>query len=174
MVEHRGAKGREGSKRREVAWRALRRGVGSAPWCTLDREIRRPTMILLYLLVPTVYLVAALFEWQRLAHPGETRPTHVRAIARWLPAVALSGHAVLVASAISTGAGLDLSLVNATSAVAGLTALFAWAGGLAGTLPGAAAVALPVAALAAPLPALLPNPHQFSAGDEPWAALHIA
>ena len=131
-------------------------------------------MILLYLLVPTAYLVAALFEWQRLAHPDATRPSHVRAIARWLPIVALSGHVVLVANAISTGAGLDLSLVNATSAVAGLTALFAWAGGLTGALPGAAAVALPVAALAAPLPALLPNPHQFSAGADPWAALHIA
>jgi ABC-type uncharacterized transport system permease subunit len=130
-------------------------------------------MILLYLLVPTAYLVAALFEWQRLAHPGALQPSHASTVSRWLPIVALTGHAILVASAVFTSDGLDLSLVNATSAVAGLAALFAWAGGFAGALPGVAAVALPVAALAAPLPALLPNPHRFSAGDEPWAALHI-
>ena len=132
-------------------------------------------MILLYLLVPTAYLIAALFEWQRLAHPGTPQSSsHAGNLSRWLAVFALAGHAVLVAGAVSTGAGLDLSLANATSAVAGLVALFAWSGALAGALPGAAAVALPVAALAVPLPALLPNPHQFSAGDEPLAALHIS
>jgi ABC-type uncharacterized transport system permease subunit len=131
-------------------------------------------MILLYLLVPAAYLVAALPEWQKLAHPALPRPSAARAIARWVPAFALAGHAVLVASTVFARDGLDLSLVNATSAVAGLAALFAWAVGLGGALPGVAAVTLPVAAVAAPLPALLPNPHRFSFADEPWAAVHIA
>ena len=131
-------------------------------------------MILLYLLVPTAYLVAALFEWQRLAYTGTPQPSYAGAASRWLPFVALTGHAILVANAVFTRDGVDLSLVNGTSAVAGLAALFAWAGGLAGALPGVSAVTLPVAALAAPLPALLPNPHRFSAGDESLAALHIA
>jgi ABC-type uncharacterized transport system permease subunit len=130
-------------------------------------------MILLYLFVPTAYLVAALFEWQRLAHPAALQPSPAGTVSRWFPAVALTGHAILVVNAVFTSDGVDLSLVNATSAVAGLAALFAWTGALGGALPGAAAVALPVAALAAPLPALMPNPHRFSAGDEPLAALHI-
>jgi len=131
-------------------------------------------MILLYLLVPTAYLVAALFEWQRVAHPGTSQPaTPVTAVFRWLPVVAFAGHAILVANAVFTSDGVDLSLVNGTSAVAGLAAFFAWAGGLTGALPGVSAITLPVAALAAPLPALLPNPHRFSAGDPPLAALHI-
>jgi ABC-type uncharacterized transport system permease subunit len=130
--------------------------------------------ILLYLLVPTAYLTAAMFEWKRLA-PGLHAPApHGGAIAGWLAAGALAGHALLVVGAVFTREGLDMSLVNALSAVAGLTALIAWIGKLARTLPGVAAVALPVAAIAALLPALFPNPHRFSFVDEPWAALHIA
>ncbi len=97
------------------------------------------------------------------------------AIAPWLPAGALIGHAVLVTHAVVTAAGLDLSLVNAVSAVAGLTALFAWIGSLGGALPGVSRPwRCPVAAVAALLPLLLANPHRFSFTDEPWAALHIA
>jgi ABC-type uncharacterized transport system permease subunit len=88
--------------------------------------------------------------------------------------LAVIGHAVLVVSAVFARDGLDLSLVNATSAVAGLAALFAWSARLSDALPGVAAVTLPVAAVAAPLPALLPNPHRFSFADQPLAAVHIA
>jgi ABC-type uncharacterized transport system permease subunit len=131
-------------------------------------------MILLYLLVPAAYLAAAALEWRRLA-PGAAAPSErVALLARWLAALALAGHAVLVDGAVVTPEGLDVSLANALSAVAGLTALFAWAGSLARALPGVAAVALPVAAIGAPLPGLFPNPHRFSLADEPWAALHIA
>src|SRR5215831_14890416 len=131
-------------------------------------------MILLYLLVPAAYLVAAWPEWQRLAQPASPQSPGVVALSRWMPAFALTGHAVLVASTVFTREGLDLSLVNATSAVAGAAALFAWMVGLGGALPGVSAITLPVAALATPLPALLPNPHPFSFADGPLAALHIA
>jgi len=93
---------------------------------------------------------------------------------RMLTACALIGHAFLVSSAIVTVAGLDLSLANALSAVAGMTALFAWLGSLTRSLPGVVVVALPVAALASWLPFLFANPHRFSFTEEPWAALHIA
>src|SRR5262249_46021778 len=157
-------------RRSEGPRRAVR-----ARWCTLSREIRRQTMILLYLLVPTAYLFAALFEWQRLAHPTTPQSSaNAGKLSRWLAVFALAGHAVLLASAVPTGNGLDLSLANSTWAVGGLVAFSAWSAALAGALPGPAAVALPVAALAVPLPALLPNPHRFSAGDDPWAALHIS
>ncbi len=131
-------------------------------------------MILLYLLVPAAYLTAAFLEWGRLA-PGGVAPSERSAVtARWLAALALAGHAVLVDGAVVKPAGFDVSFANALSAVAGLTALFAWVGTLARAMPGILAVALPVAAIGAPLPALFPNPHEVSFPDEPFALLHIA
>jgi ABC-type uncharacterized transport system permease subunit len=131
-------------------------------------------MILLYASVAAAYLAAAWIEWQRLSQPASPESTPVAAISRWLPPLAIAGHAILVLQAIFTDQGLDLSLANALSAVAGLTALFAWLGRLSGTLPGVAAAALPVAAAGVLLPAAFPNPHRFSFSAEPWAALHIA
>ena len=131
-------------------------------------------MILLYASVAAAYLAAAWIEWRRLSQPASPESTPVATISRWLPLLAIAGHAILVLQAIFTDQGLDLSLANALSAVAGLTALFAWLGRLSGTLPGVAAGALPVAAAGVLLPAAFPNPHRFSFTAEPWAALHIA
>jgi ABC-type uncharacterized transport system permease subunit len=131
-------------------------------------------MILLYLPVSAAYLAAAWLEWQRLVQPATTEVQRRVAIAPWLTACALIGHAFLIIDAIVATDGLDLSLANALSAVAGLTALFAWLGALTRSLPGVAVVAQPVAALAVWLPLLLANPHRFSFNEEPWAALHIA
>ena len=83
-------------------------------------------------------------------------------------------HAIALASAIATPQGFDISLANAVSLVAALCVLVAWATGFLRTLPGSAAIVLPVAALAALLPALVTNPHRFPYAGEPWAAAHIA
>jgi ABC-type uncharacterized transport system permease subunit len=131
-------------------------------------------MILLYLPVSAAYLASAWLEWQRLVQPAKTEVHRRVAIAPWLTACALIGHAFLASGTIVAVDGLDLSLANALSAVAGLTALFAWLGSLTRSLPGVAVVALPVAALASWLPLLFANPHRFSFTEEPWAALHIA
>jgi ABC-type uncharacterized transport system permease subunit len=130
-------------------------------------------MILLYPAVVAAYLAATWLEWRQLAQ-GPEPASPATAIARWLPALALAGHAVLVSSVVFAGGGVDLSLANALSAVAGLIAVFAWLGARAGTLPGIAVIALPVAAAAVLLPLLFANPHRMSISDEPWAALHIA
>lgn len=131
-------------------------------------------MILLYPPVVAAYLAAAWFEWRQLAHPTESTSPPAAAFARWLPVLALAGHSILISRAVFTGGGLDLSLANALSAVAGLTALFAWLGAWSLALPGVMAIALPVAAVAVLLPLSFANPHRFSLADEPWAALHIA
>lgn len=131
-------------------------------------------MILLYPAVFAAYLAAAWLEWRQIAQAHERAAPAAGATARWLPAIALAGHAVLVSSVVFAGGALDLSLANALSAVAGLIALFAWLGSRSGALPGVAVVALPVAAIAAVLPLLFANPHRMSFADEPWAALHIA
>ncbi len=130
-------------------------------------------MILLYLAVVAAYLAATWLEWRQLAQAPE-HASPATAIAQWLPALALAGHAVLVSSVVFAGGRVDLSLANALSAVAGLIALFAWLGSRAGALPGVAVIALPVAAVAVLLPLLFANPHPMSISDEPWAALHIA
>jgi ABC-type uncharacterized transport system permease subunit len=134
----------------------------------------KPSMILLYVPVAAAYLAAAWVEWRRVARPIERESARAAALAFWLPPCAIAGHAVLVTNAIFTVEGLDLSLANALSAVAGLAALFAWLGTLSRALPGVTAVALPVAAIGAVLPGMFPNPHRFSFTAEPWAALHIA
>jgi ABC-type uncharacterized transport system permease subunit len=131
-------------------------------------------MILLYLAVSAAYLVSAWLEWQRLAAPSRTEVHRHVALAPWLTAFALVGHAFLVSGAIVVVDAVDFSLANALSALACLIALFAWLGALTRSLPGVAIVALPVAALAAWLPLLFANPHRFSFTEEPWAALHIA
>src|ERR1043166_6993372 len=99
-----------------------------------------PTMILLYLLVPAAYLIAALLEWGRLSPGKDASPERSVQTARWVAAFALAGHAALVDAAIVTPTGFDVSFANTLSAVAGLTALFAWLGTLARALPGILAV----------------------------------
>jgi ABC-type uncharacterized transport system permease subunit len=131
-------------------------------------------MILLYLAVAAAYLAAAWIEWRRITLPAAASSAGVAAIARWLPPCAIATHAVLIAGAVFTANGLNLSLANALSAVAALTALLSWLGTLTRALPGVAAVAFPVAAVGALLPALFPSLHRFSFIAEPWAALHIA
>lgn len=131
-------------------------------------------MILLYLAIAAAYLVSALLEWRLLGDPQGANGPQAASIARWLPLVAIAGHALLIFKVVFASDGLDLSLPNALSAVAGTVALFAWLGSQSRALPGVAAIALLVAALAVLLPAAFPNPHRFSITDEPWAALHIA
>ena len=131
-------------------------------------------MILLYLAVAAAYLSAAWLEWQALAGPAHARSARRAGVSLWLPAAALAGHAALIASSLFAGDGLDFGLANAMSVVGGLTALFAWIGSLSRALPGAAAVALPVAAVSSLLPAVFASPHRFAWSEAPWAGLHIA
>ncbi|HVF63769.1 MAG TPA: cytochrome c biogenesis protein CcsA [Casimicrobiaceae bacterium] len=125
--------------------------------------------ILVHVVAAALYAVAAWLYW-----PGVNAPMPARRLATWLPAVALVAHAVALGSSLATPGGFDLSLVNALSLVAALCVLVAWATGFLRSLPDSAAVILPVAAVAALLPALLQNPHRFPYAGEPWAAAHIA
>ncbi len=131
-------------------------------------------MILLYVPVAAAYLAAAWIEWRRFALSGAREAPSATALTFWLPPFAIGGHALMLANTIVTPEGMDLSLANALSAVECLIALIAWLGTLSKVLPGIAAIAYPVAAAGAVLPALIPSTHRFSFTSEPWAALHIA
>ena len=125
-------------------------------------------MILLHFAVAALYAAAAWAAW-----PRTTAETPAWASA-WLLPLALALHAFAITRAIVTPAGFDLSFANALSLVAGLAVLVAWASGLLRTLPGIAAVVLPVAAVCALVPAGGESPHRFAYAGEPWAAVHIA
>jgi ABC-type uncharacterized transport system permease subunit len=131
-------------------------------------------MILLYLAVAAAYLAAAWLEWTLLAKPANAAPQRWTAATSWLPAIAVTGHLLIVARALLLVDEPDLSLVNALSMVGGLAALFAWVGSLSHALPGATVVTFPVAAIALVLSATFSNPHPFPLGEAPLARAHVA
>jgi ABC-type uncharacterized transport system permease subunit len=123
-------------------------------------------MILLHVAAFALYAAAAWALW-----PGSGAAAVLR---RVLPPSALAVHALAAVTGVVTPGGLDLSLPHALSLVAGLTVLVAWATGALASLPGVGAVVLPVAALAALLPAAFASTHRFSWAGAPWATAHIA
>ena len=127
-------------------------------------------IILLHVLVAAIYAATAWVRWPR---GGETAARRRRA-GQILLALALLLHAVAIWRAIVRPDGLDLSFANALSLVAALAVLAAWLTGLLRTLPGVAAVVLPVAAICALLPPIAAPSHRIPFAGEPWAAVHIA
>ncbi len=141
-------------------------------------------MILLHLIVAALYALAAWTLWPvhaASAPHGDGSATTVSASparppaawGTWLVPLALLLHAWVSARDVATPDGLDLSLDNALSVVAGLVATVAWASGLLRTLPAIGSVVLPVACVAALLPIFATNPHRFAYAEAPWAALHV-
>jgi len=126
--------------------------------------------ILLHVLAGALYGVAAWARWPA----SEPAPAGATVAGRVLVPAALLVHGYALARTIVMPDGLDLSLTNALSLVAGLCVLVAWVSGLLHALPGIAVLVLPVAAVAALLPALAESPHRFPYAAQPWAAAHIA
>jgi ABC-type uncharacterized transport system permease subunit len=139
-------------------------------------------MILLHLAVVALYALAAWTLWPATHAPAAAGPQVAPLPARrppisyaaWLLPAAIVLHGSLVARSIATPEGLDLSLGNAVSVVAGLTAALAGLSGLLATMPVIGTVVVPVAAAASLLPALITSPHRFPYAAEPWAAVHVA
>ena len=127
-------------------------------------------IILLHVLVAAIYAATAWARRPRSAPPAAPR----RNAGQILLAIALLLHGVAIYHAIVRDDGLDLSCVNALLLVAGLAVLTAWLTGVLRTLPGVAAVVLPVAAVCALLPPLAASRHRLPFAGEPWAAAHIA
>ncbi|MEO8486083.1 MAG: cytochrome c biogenesis protein CcsA [Betaproteobacteria bacterium] len=123
-------------------------------------------MILLHLVASALYAAAAWALW-----PGAGASERLK---RALPPAAIAVHAIAAGAGIATPQGLDLSLPHALSLVALLSVLVAWLTGALSTLPGVGAVVLPVAALAALVPALVVSPHRFPYSGETLATAHIA
>jgi ABC-type uncharacterized transport system permease subunit len=137
-------------------------------------------MILLHLAVTALYVLGAWALWPRHAGPTvrpPAAPVPTHAGPAWLPLllpVAFALHAWTVAQDIATPDGLDLSLGNALSVVAGLVALLAWVSGLVRTLPAIGTLVLPIAAIGVLSPLAMASPHRFPYATGPWAAAHVA
>src|SRR5512139_335032 len=125
--------------------------------------------ILIHVLAAALYGIAAWTRW-----PAAGTPPTGSGAGRWLLPLALGVHAAALVPAIVTPDGLDISLPNSASLVAGLVVLVAWASGFLRSLPGSAAIVLTVAAVAALLPALFHDPHHITFAGATWATLHIA
>ncbi len=139
-------------------------------------------MILLHLAVGILYALTAWALWPAPVAAASADPdARARRAARpsaaaasWLLPAAFVLHAALAWQTIAKPDGFDLSLDNAVSVVAGLVAAVAWFSGLLRTLPAIGTVVLPVAAVAALIPAATSSTHRFPYAAEPWAALHVA
>ena len=130
---------------------------------------RRPTFEPVILLYPAIAALYGVASWVRNT-PGGARARSAAA----LIVVALVLHAITVARAIVTPAGLDLSFAHAVSLVAWLTVLLAGLSGVLAKLPSVGNVILPVAAVCALAPLAGGTPHRFPYAGEPWATAHIA
>jgi ABC-type uncharacterized transport system permease subunit len=133
-------------------------------------------MILLHAAAAALYALAAGAMWPAPAGtPAAAPPPSSRhAWGTWLLPAALLLHAWLAWNDVATAEGLDLSLANAVSVVAGLVAAIALVSGLLRTLPAIGTVVLPVAAVAVLLPVAFGHPHDFAFADRPLAAAHVA
>jgi ABC-type uncharacterized transport system permease subunit len=116
--------------------------------------------ILPYLVNALLYGALALYSWRARWSPAANAPSpaaSVNAIEHYGVLVPLGLHAVLIARAIFAPDGLHLGVGNAVSAILWLTVLIYWAGNFFYRLDGLQSLVLPVAAVAALLPAVLPS-----------------
>ena len=116
--------------------------------------------ILPYAVNALLYGALAVYVWRIRSIPAAGVPGSAASsgvIERYAVLVPLGLHAVLIARAMFASDGLHLGVGNAVSAILWLTVLVYWAGNLVYRLEGLQSLVLPVAAVAALLPAVLPS-----------------
>jgi ABC-type uncharacterized transport system permease subunit len=116
--------------------------------------------ILPYLVNALLYGALAFYSWRTRWSPAANAPSpaaSVNIIEHYGVLVPLGLHAVLIARAMFAPDGLHLGVGNAVSAILWLTVLIYWAGNFFYRLDGLQSLVLPVAAVAALLPVVLPS-----------------
>lgn len=118
--------------------------------------------ILPYLIDALLYAVLALYFWRtRWLHAGNHLPAAAapsRTLDHYAVLVPLGLHTLLLSQSAFSGHGLYLGVGNAISAILWLTVLIYWLGNFFYKLEGLQTLVLPVAAVAALLPAVIPSP----------------
>ena len=116
--------------------------------------------ILPYVANALLYGALALYSWRtrwRAAANAPSPAASANVIEQYGMLVPLGLHAVLIARAMFAPDGLHLGVGNAVSLILWLTVLIYWAGNFFYRLDGLQSLVLPVAAVAALLPAVLPS-----------------
>jgi len=117
--------------------------------------------ILPYVVNALLYGALGFYFWRtRWAPAGAPEiEVHSRAAEHYALLVPLALHTVLLAQSLFGGEGMRLGVANSVSAILWLTVLIYWLGNFYYRLEGLQALVLPLAAVAALLPALLPSAH---------------
>ena len=115
-----------------------------------------------YLVNALLYAALAFYSWRSRWRPAGDAPpiaASFNVAEHYAMLVPLGMHTVLIARAAFAPDGLHLGVGNAMSAILWLTVLIYWIGNFYYRLDGLQALVLPVAAVAALLPGLLPSQH---------------
>jgi ABC-type uncharacterized transport system permease subunit len=118
--------------------------------------------ILPYLVNALLYAALAFYSWRSRWRPAGDAPpiaASFNVAEHYAMLVPLGMHTVLLARSAFASDGLHLGVGNAVSAILWLTVLIYWLGNFFYRLDGLQALVLPVAAVAALLPGVLPSPH---------------
>jgi len=116
--------------------------------------------ILPYAVNALLYGALALYSWRIRWSPAANAPSPPESpasIEHYAVLVPLGLHSVLLARAMFASDGLHLGVGNAVSVILWLTVLIYWAGNFFYRFAGLQSLVLPVAAVAALMPALLPS-----------------
>ena len=116
--------------------------------------------ILPYAVTALLYGALAFYSWRIRSSPAAAVPSPAGSsgsIEHYAVLVPLGLHTALLARAMFAGDGLHLGVGNAVSAILWLTVLIYWAGNFFYPLAGLQSLALPVAAAASLMPAVLPS-----------------
>ena len=133
-----------------------------------------------YLANALLYGALAYYFWRTRWRPAapqaagaaETAPGWLRAD-RHFVLVPLALHSILLARSLFAPDGLHLGVGNAVSAILWLTVVVYWAGSFHYALEGLQPLVLPVAAVAALLPALFPSAHPLPHTEFPVFKVHL-
>ena len=98
------------------------------------------------------------------AHPGPQR---------WAMALVLLVHAAIVWRLVFQAEGVNLSFAVSLSLIGLLLAAWLWASGMLMSVPGMASRTLPIVAVSAMLPVLLPAPHWLPYSTDVVASAHL-
>ena len=121
--------------------------------------------LLLHLIPATIYAALGLTYW-RVA-PSANKG-HLRPCARVLLVIALASHAYVLGNTLFDGGGLNFGMAAALSLTLWLTVLIYFVESFFARLEGLLALAMPIAAVCAFLPAVLPGHHYTDITDS-WA-----
>src|SRR6185295_19459023 len=132
----------------------------SMRWCKLAATIM-PDFVF-YLITSLMYAALAVYSWRTrwaVAAHAPTPPAGARTLEHLAVLVPLLLHAKLLYDSLFAADGMHLGVGNAISLIVWLTVAIYWLGNLFYNVEGLQAMVLPVAAVGAFLPIMLPATH---------------